>query len=253
MGLCRPGTTLTVPLRGAARIPHLTIKPRLLQFGKVWVGSSSELPCRLVNESDKLTLRYSITQTASFHCKPKQGEMTPCSCIRLVGPGLRVSNLCISAFCNCREAFAWCEQASLPTSMHMTAGLIPPGEECPLMVTFCPKALGPQQMQLDAQVLTSIGTSIVWSRPIFLSGLACSLDDQAVASDAHAVLSATHKVATGICWQACCCISGSNEAGILSTAIHRLTRSHAEESLDGVCDADCTALGSWGLPEVTRD
>lgn len=62
-----------VPLRGTACIPCLSIKPTVLQFGTVQMGKNSELPCRLANESDKLTLRYSITQTASFHCKPAHG------------------------------------------------------------------------------------------------------------------------------------------------------------------------------------
>ena len=74
--LHRPGTTLMVPLRGTARIPCLSIKPKLLQFGVVQMGTHSELPCRLGNDSDKLTLRYSITQTASFHCKPAHGALS---------------------------------------------------------------------------------------------------------------------------------------------------------------------------------
>ena len=64
-----------VPLRGAARLPYLAIKPKLLQFGTVAIGSLSELPCRLANESDKLSLRYRVTQTASFHSKPAHGEL----------------------------------------------------------------------------------------------------------------------------------------------------------------------------------
>ena len=65
-----------VPLRGTARTPCLAIKPRLLQFGVVQMGTHSELPCRLANDSDKLTLRYSITQTAAFHCKPAHGALS---------------------------------------------------------------------------------------------------------------------------------------------------------------------------------
>ena len=62
------------------------------------------------------------------------------------------------------------------------------------MVTFTPKALGPQQMQLEAQVLTSVGTSIVWSRPIFLSGLASSPADKALPPDVQAATSALTQV-----------------------------------------------------------
>ena len=83
-----------VPLRGAARVPQLTVKPRLLQFGMVCVGSSSELPCRLVNESDKLPLRYSITQTGSFHCQPKHGALIRPPTHTLLDP----SPLCSDSF-----------------------------------------------------------------------------------------------------------------------------------------------------------
>ena len=56
------------------------------------------------------------------------------------------------------------------------AGTIPPSTESPLMVEYHPKALGPQQTNLEVQVLASTGNTVVWSRPIFVSGLSSSSD-----------------------------------------------------------------------------
>ncbi|KAK9836045.1 hypothetical protein WJX84_006212 [Apatococcus fuscideae] len=146
-----PGTTLMLPLRGAARIPCLSIKPRLLQFGAVPMGTSSELPCRLANDSDKLMLRYSIAQTASFHCKPAHGAILP-------------------------------------------------GAETPLLVTYNPKALGPQQTQLEVHVLTSNSTAVVWTRPILVTGLA---DAQAInPAEQHAQAKSLGKLQGSPSWAA---------------------------------------------------